>query len=122
MAREILFEKVKQIVLENIDRCPAMRDKAGMQLVSVKMYLDTGKIIPVLSDRHKPSIEDMVKREIENFVKYCDIACVDQMLAFCPCGTDRRLPKWLYDFPLDADMDDEGRWKLLPRTVPVSSY
>ena len=116
MEKVISFERVRKIVLENIDRLPALQANAEFAVAVVKKYLDDGTILATRQsfDQKCPSAYNLLKARIVEFVNGVDVRCVGELLELCPQWVDNRLPGWLYK-QVDAYMDpDTGEWMLEP--------
>ena len=119
MERKIAFERVKKIVLENIDRLPALQCNPKLAVAVVKRYLDDGTILATRQswDPKRPSSYNLLKARIAEFVNRVDVRCIGELLELCPQCVDNRLPGWLYK-QVDAYMDcDTGEWMLEPRAA-----
>ena len=117
MEKVISFERVRKIVLENIDRLPALQANAEFAVAVVKKYLDDGTILATRQsfDPKCPSAYNLLKARIVEFVSNVDVRCIGELLELCPPWVDNRLPGWLYK-QVNAYMDcDTGEWMLEPR-------
>lgn len=119
MTREIQFDRVKRVVLANIDRLPCcctIPSRTTFVLGAVKTYLGDGVAMT------SKAMLDAFKAQVRRFIENADVRCVKEILELCPAGVDNRLPRWLYDSTLDAYMDDECNWILAPLAIHAQSH
>lgn len=109
--KSISFDRLKQVVRENIDIILRRRvDMADCTRLAVAAYLDDGSVLRSRKDIMEGLLPDVVRR----FIDGCDVRSVGELMALAPKGTDDRIPAWMYGRTV-AYMDDAtGAWTFAP--------
>ena len=110
---KIKFERVKKIVLENINSVEThVANMSKLMVWMVKLYISDGMITRSRWRSGTPTTEGFLRDTIVKYVNGVDIRCLGELLELIPQGIDPRLPAWLYR-KVDAVLDDDG-WALVP--------
>lgn len=117
---KIAFERVKKIVLENVQAVEMhITSMPKLMVWMARLYIGDGMITRTRwgaggwgpSDKI-PTVEGFLRDAIVKYVNGVDIRCLGELLELIPQRIDPRLPAWLYR-KVDAMLDDEG-WVLVP--------
>ena len=110
---KIAFERVKKIVLENIQGVEMhITNMSKLMVWMVRLYIGDGMVTGTRFRNGMPTTEGFLRDEIVKYVNGVDIRCLGELLELIPQGKDHRLPAWLYR-KVDAVLDDDG-WALVP--------
>lgn len=117
---KIRFERVKKIVLENIQAVERhITNMPKLMVWMVRLYIGDGMITRTRwraggwgPSGKIPTVEGFLRDTIVKYVNGVDIRCLGELLELIPQGIDPRLPAWLYR-KVDAVLDDDG-WALVP--------
>lgn len=115
--RKIRFERVKEIVSENIAR-GCLTHEAGWNgtgtMLAVKICLDGLHSDGVVRRPDSRAALRKVRDEAIRYVRSSDVRCANDIIALVPKGVDNRLQNWMYD-GMVAELDDEEGWVLYPK-------
>lgn len=110
---KIAFERVKKIVLENIQAVVMhITSMPKLMVWMVRLYIGDGMVTRSRWRNGMPTMEGFLRDAIVRYVNGVDVRCLGELLELIPQGRDRRLPAWLYG-KVDAVLDNDG-WALVP--------
>lgn len=113
---KISFERVKDIVVSNVERGHAtytVFNNGTGSVLAVKRYLEGSAPFP-------DTLETLskIRNELARYVRSADVRCANEIIKLVPQGIDSRLPRWLY-CGVVAELQDDG-WMLYPKNVESS--